>query len=109
MSYRVRVLCSAPVAAGFRLAGLSPVEANDAEEGGRRLAALLDEEDLGVVLVDDAFYAALPPAAQRHLAREPLPLVVPFPGPAWAPPREGAEAYIAELLRRAIGYRVRLG
>jgi hypothetical protein len=34
---------------------------------------------------------------------------VPFPGPAWGPPREGAEAYIAELLRRAIGYRVRLG
>ena len=79
MSYRVRVLCRPPLAAGFRLAGLTPIEAQDPEEGGRRLA------------------------------REPLPLVVPFPGPAWGPPREGAEAYIAELLRRAIGYRVRLG
>jgi vacuolar-type H+-ATPase subunit F/Vma7 len=109
MSYRVRVLCRAPLAAGFRLAGFSPVEAGDPEEGGRRLAALLDEEGVGVVLVEDALYAALPPVAQRRLAREPLPLVVPFPGPAWVPPREGAEAYIAELLRRAIGYRVRLG
>jgi vacuolar-type H+-ATPase subunit F/Vma7 len=109
MSYRVRVLCRPPVAAGFRLAGLTPIEAQDPEEGGRRLAALLDEQDLGVVLVEDALYAALPAAAQRRLAREPLPLVVPFPGPAWVPPREGAEAYIAELLRQAIGYRVRLG
>ena len=109
MSYRVRVLCRPPLAAGFRLAGLTPIEAQDFEEGGRRLAALLDERDLGVVLVEDALYAALPDAAQRRLAREPLPLVVPFPGPAWAPPREEAEAYIADLLRRAIGYRVRLG
>jgi vacuolar-type H+-ATPase subunit F/Vma7 len=109
MSYRVRVLCRPPLAAGFRLAGLTPIEAQDPEEGGRRLAALLDEPDLGVVLAEDALYAGLPTAAQRRLAREPLPLVVPFPGPAWGPPREGAEAYIAELLRRAIGYRVRLG
>jgi vacuolar-type H+-ATPase subunit F/Vma7 len=126
MSYRVRVLCRPPLAAGFRLAALTPMEAQDPEEGGRRLAALLDEQDLGVVLVEDALYAALPAAAQRRggggpgapagaveaprrPAREPLPLVVPFPGPAWGPPHEGAEAYIAELLRRAIGYRVRLG
>jgi hypothetical protein len=34
-------------------------------------------------------------------------MVVPFPSPSWTAPAEGPEAYIAELLRQAIGYRVR--
>jgi hypothetical protein len=40
--------------------------------------------------------------------RSPLPMVIPFPAAAWAPGREAAEAYLVEILRQAIGYRVRL-
>jgi hypothetical protein len=35
-------------------------------------------------------------------------MLVPFPGPAWSERAEAAEAYIVELLRQVIGYRVRL-
>jgi hypothetical protein len=35
-------------------------------------------------------------------------MIVPFPPPSWAAPEEEAEAYLVEILRRAIGYRVRL-
>jgi vacuolar-type H+-ATPase subunit F/Vma7 len=97
------------VAAGFRLAGLRPVEAEDASEGARRLVALLEDPDAGVVLVQVDFYAALPAAERRNLARRALPLVVPFPAPSRAAPVDGAGGFIAELLRQAIGYRVRLG
>jgi vacuolar-type H+-ATPase subunit F/Vma7 len=106
---RVRVLCRPAIAAGFRLAGFTPDEAENAAEGARRLAALIEQPDAGVVLVQQDFYAALPEADRRGLARRPLPLVVPFPAPSWAPPLEGPEAFITELLRQAIGYRVRLG
>jgi vacuolar-type H+-ATPase subunit F/Vma7 len=109
MNDRVRVLCRPAIAAGFRLAGFTVDEAEDAAEGGRRLAALIGQPDAGVVLVQDDFYAALPDAERRGLARRPLPLVVPFPAPAWTPLAEGPEAFITELLRQAIGYRVRLG
>ncbi|HEU5041082.1 MAG TPA: V-type ATP synthase subunit F [Gemmatimonadales bacterium] len=109
MRDRVRVLCRPAVAAGFRLAGLDAVEAADGGEGARRLMALLDDEALGVLLVQDDFHAALSDAERRALARRALPMVVPFPAPAWTPPAEGPEAFIAELLRQAIGYRVRLG
>ncbi|HEU5169274.1 MAG TPA: V-type ATP synthase subunit F [Gemmatimonadales bacterium] len=109
MSYAIRVLCHPAVAAGFRLAGLAPVEAADAAEGARRLAAMLAERDAGVILVEDDFHAALPDSMRRGLARRVLPMVVPFPGPAWAAPAAGPEAFVAELLRQAIGYRVRLG
>lgn len=78
-------------------------------EGARRLGALLEQSDAGVVLVEEPFYLALADAERRDLARRALPMVVPFPAPTWAPALEGPEAFITELLRQAIGYRVRLG
>ena len=108
MRDRVRVLCRPAVAAGFRLAGFDAIEASDHAEGARRLAGLLGDEHAGVLLVEDDFYAALPEAQRRALTQRSLPMVVPFPAPAWAAVSAGPEAFIAELLRQAIGYRVRL-
>ncbi|HEY8258864.1 MAG TPA: V-type ATP synthase subunit F [Gemmatimonadales bacterium] len=109
MRDRIRVLCRPAIAAGFRLAGFTPDEAQDVAEGARRLGALLEQSDAGVVLVEEPFYLALADAERRDLARRALPMVVPFPAPTWAPALEGPEAFITELLRQAIGYRVRLG
>jgi vacuolar-type H+-ATPase subunit F/Vma7 len=109
MKDRIMVLCRPAVAAGFRLAGFDPLMAENPADGARHLAALLDEPEAGVVLVQEDFYAALPSAAHRGLARRSLPLVVPFPAPRLLPVAESPDAFIAELLRQAIGYRVRLG
>jgi vacuolar-type H+-ATPase subunit F/Vma7 len=107
MSYDVRVLCRPAVAAGFRLAGVPPTEAADSGDGAGQLRVLLDEPGHGVILVEDAIYAAVPEATRRELDRRALPMVVPFPSPTWTVAPEGPEAFIAELLRQAIGYRVR--
>lgn len=109
MSWDVRIIASPPVAAGFRLAGLAPVEAGDRADGVAQLQDMLREPGVGVVLVEEPIYGALPEAARRALARSPVPMVVPFPGPAWMAPPVGPESFIAELLRQAIGYRVKLG
>jgi vacuolar-type H+-ATPase subunit F/Vma7 len=91
------------------MAGFAPVEANDPAEGARRLLTLLDNPDAGVLLVQEDFYEALPEGERRGLARRAVPLVVPFPVPTRLPLPGGPEAFIADLLRQAIGYRVRLG
>ena len=108
MSLLARVVCRPEVATGFALAGLAPIEAEADGAGIARLQAALAQPDVGVVLVEDVLYARLSDDVRRRLGRTPLPMVVPFPGPAWAAPREAAEAYILELLRQVIGYRVRL-
>jgi vacuolar-type H+-ATPase subunit F/Vma7 len=87
MAYALRVLCRPEVAAGFALAGLRPVEASTPAAGAAAVRDLLAQPDVGVALVQDTFYEALPADLRR-------------PG--------GAEAYIVELLRQVIGYRVRL-
>jgi vacuolar-type H+-ATPase subunit F/Vma7 len=108
MSYGVRVLSRPEIGAGFGLAGLRPVEAATAREAGERLRDLQATPEVGVVLIEEEFYDRLPEELRRQIGRKPLPLVVPFPEPAWLGRPEAADAYIVELLRQVIGYRVRL-
>lgn len=107
MSHRVRALCRPAVAPGLRLAGIPAREAEGGGEAAAGLVRLCDDPEVGVVLLQADLHDALPAALRRELARRTLPLIVPFPAPRWTAVPE-AETFIAELLRQAIGYRVRL-
>ncbi|HEU5357752.1 MAG TPA: V-type ATP synthase subunit F [Gemmatimonadales bacterium] len=108
MSHSVRILARPETAAGFRLAGLTPrvTEADAGELSASR--AEMRTADAGVILMDDRIFQRLPAEDRRRLGRRPLPIVVPFPTPEWRTEREAAEAYVLELLRQVVGYRVRL-
>jgi len=108
MGHAVRVVCRAEVAAGFALAGLTTVEVSDPEEGMRRVRELAATPDVGVVLVQEDVYAGFSEEARRDLGRRLLPMVVAFPEPSWKPGLTAPEVYIVDILRRAIGYSVRL-
>jgi len=105
MELTVRVVCRPDVAAGFELAGIVVDEAEEATAGEvlRRLAA---DPAVGVVLVEERLRRALPEDLTQWLDRLATPVVVPFPSPHWGGP--GAEEdYVLEILRQAVGYRVR--
>ncbi len=105
MEMNVRVLCRPQLAPGFQLAGLTVVTAErvNATEALRRL---VDDPKVGVVLIDDELHRALPNELLQRLDRRATPVVAPFPSPRWD--RTGlAEEYVLEILRQAIGYRVR--
>ena len=106
MALSVRVLCRPDLAAGFELAGLQVALADGtaaAQEAVKRLAA---DPTVGMLLVDEGLYRTLPRDFVARLDRQALPVVAPFPAPSWDVKGE-AEAYILEILRQAIGYRVR--
>ncbi len=108
MTGAVYVIATPEVSPGFQLAGTRPSTAATPEECAHRLQELLAEPDCAMILVEDRLYDGLPEETRRNLGDRAIPLVVPFPGPA---AREGAapfEERIVELLRQAIGYRVRL-
>lgn len=108
MSLAVRILARPETAAGFRLGSLRPrvTEGDSAELSVAR--ADIQAADAGVVLMDDRIFQRLSAEDRRRLGRRPLPIVVPFPPPEWRTEREAAEAYVLELLRQVVGYRVRL-
>jgi vacuolar-type H+-ATPase subunit F/Vma7 len=103
---KVRVVTRRELASGFALAGLSVTDARDAAAAAAAVARCAADADVGVVLLDDALYHAVPREARARWDRRALPIVVPVPAPVWDRPG-GAEAYILDILRQAIGYRVR--
>jgi vacuolar-type H+-ATPase subunit F/Vma7 len=107
VSHRVAVVGDPHVTLGFRLAGVRPHVVDSKEAAGGLLAAMVRESAWGVILVQEDF---MPDAAPLSAPRPGggLPILVPFPGPTRERPPGEAEAYVAELLRQAVGYRVRL-
>jgi vacuolar-type H+-ATPase subunit F/Vma7 len=108
MRWRVRVLASTATSPGYRLAGLTVDEVRNVSDAGDRLATTAAEADVGIILVEQRLLDSVPPAIRRSVDRRPLPIIVPIPAPNWTHAKSDAESYIVELLRRAIGYRVRL-
>jgi len=106
----VVVVCRPELAHGFALAGVAAHAAATPDDGAARVRALLAErrDQLGLILVDEAIHAAFTDELRSEIARHALPIVIPFAGPTWTAETAAAEAYVAELLGRAVGYRVRL-
>jgi vacuolar-type H+-ATPase subunit F/Vma7 len=96
----------AAVTLGFRLAGIRPHVVDSRESSADLLARMIRDPQWGVILVQEDLLPDLPRSARR--AGGGLPILVPFPAPSLERPPGEAEAYVAELLRQAVGYRVRL-
>jgi vacuolar-type H+-ATPase subunit F/Vma7 len=104
----IHAICRPEVALGLALAGVAPIEAATGAEAGAALAALAHEPGRGgVVLIEQGLYDALPAATRRALRKAGEPILMPFPGPGRA---LGAapDDELLEILRRAVGYRVRV-
>lgn len=108
MSVEVRVICRPEIAPGLGLTSLPVSGAGPVAEADATVQGLIGDPAVGVLLVEDAVHDRLPDELRRRLARRPIPILVPFPGPRWDERRDAAESYIIELLRQVIGYRVRL-
>jgi len=104
---RLVVIASPGLSAGFALAGVPVFEASDGVDAARQIERLVDEANAGVIIIDEPLYRDLPEEVQRTLRRAALPVVIPVPGPDWTT-ESTAHEYIVEILRRAIGYRVKL-
>jgi len=106
MTHSLRVVCRRAVRDGFALAGVSALTA-DGDEAAAVVRGLVEQPETGVILIEQELYRALPEELREILERRALPIVIPFPGPARGD-RPSTEVELVEMLRRAIGYRVRL-
>ncbi len=101
------VIASPGLSAGFSLAGVHVFQAANGEDAAREIGRVASEADAGVIIIEEPLYDDIPEELRRAFARSPLPVVIPVPGPDWTA-ESNAHDYIVEILRRAIGYRVRL-
>lgn len=101
------VITGAGLTAGFALAGVHVVEAANGDHAVREIARLAEQGSTGVIIVVEPLYENIPEEVRRGFTQSSLPVVIPVPGPDWTS-ESSAHEYIVEILRRAIGYRVRL-
>jgi len=95
-------------AGGFRLAGAEVHEVAPGEEAAA-FRDLVGDPRLGVLAVEEALLAAAPPRQLARARERGLPVVLSFALPRrWGEAGRG-QSWVAELIRRAVGYGVRLG
>lgn len=128
MKRTVEVVCSEAVAPGMATTGIRVHVVEDADAALARIGEIRDRGEAGVVLLEEELHGELEaaghlplrgggdaPAGEADVEREEgeaaagraAPAILPFPGPVWAE-RPPAEEYVLEILRRAVGYRVKL-
>ncbi len=93
---------------GFRLAGATVEEV---PPGGEAAAfrRLVSDPHAGVLAVEEQLLAAVPARVLRRARERGLPVILPFALPRRLGEEGRGRAYVAALIRRAIGYGVKLG
>ena len=92
---------------GFRLAGVRVEEVAEGSEP-ERFAALLADGGTGVLAVEENLLGQIPESLLERVNREGMPILLPFALPRrWEEVGQG-EQYISALIRRAIGYHVKI-
>ena len=90
---------------GFGLAGISQYITR-AEEAGNMLKEVLAEPDIGLVIIDERMIKAMDEEKLREMEERWHGILLVLPSPK--KPAAGVEDYASRLIRRAIGYHVRL-
>jgi vacuolar-type H+-ATPase subunit F/Vma7 len=106
MELTVHIVCRPVIAPGFELAGLAVDRAADGDAATDEVRRLAEDPAVGIVLVEERLHRALPEDLVSRLDRQGVPIVASFPSPSWDG-RSVAEDYVLEILRQAVGYRVR--
>jgi vacuolar-type H+-ATPase subunit F/Vma7 len=102
----VRVVSRSVLAAGFELSGLTVTRADDVAAAAQAITRWASDTEVGIILVDETLYNALPRDLLARHDRQAVPMIAAVPAPRWDEQSQ-AEAYVLEILRQAIGYRVR--
>ena len=92
---------------GFRLAGVAVDEVAAGDEAPS-IQRVMADAAVHVLAVEEDVLRAVPEVAVRRAAVQGVPVLLPFALPKrWGGPSAG-QAYVAALIRRAIGYHIKL-
>lgn len=106
--YKLIVVTDPDNADGFRLAGVDVYVVETEEEVRVRINSLLDEEESGIIAVNEQMMAAIDERTQRKIDSIYRPLVISLPLREKLEIGQDHRAYLARLIRRAIGFDITL-
>lgn len=106
--YKAIVVTDPETADGFRLAGVSVVAAENADEALEKIKLLLDDPNAGILAVNEHFYNSIDEKTQEKIDSIYRPIVIPLPIKESVEMAGERRAYLARLIHRAIGFDITL-
>ena len=107
--YKVVVLTDKEAADGFRLSGVDVIEVEKPEDAQVKLNELINSDTTGVIAIDEEFMEYVDERTKQKIERIYRPIVVPIPSKGQVEVVETRRDYLAGLIRRAIGFDIKLG
>ncbi len=104
----VLVLGESEVVEGFSLTGADVEGCQNAERAAWRIADILRLRSHGVVIVTETLYGDIPEKLRLKAEQSGRPLFVTLPRPAGQSAWAKREDLISRIIRRAIGYRLKI-
>ena len=107
---KVLALLRRDLGAGFALAGVEIATAADPTAARATLDAAMGSGTYGIVIVEQELLRGIDETARRTYEASTVPLVIEVPGEmAWRAEQEApTDDYIAQLIRRAVGYQLNI-
>jgi V/A-type H+-transporting ATPase subunit F len=107
---KIAVLTDSESAAGYRLAGLEVIIAEDAAAAAKALVRLVQEDVYALVAVQATLIPDPYRSAKREMRGRDLPVLLPVPSidSTVAGRGEDAKAYLRRLILETIGYEIRI-
>lgn len=104
--YRLAILCPERIEKGFSLTGIETFVSEVGTKTEELLSELLTQKNVGVIMIPQEHLADFDPRTLKKLDALQIPLVVPVPmgGRECVSP----ENYISQIVRRAIGYNIKI-
>ena len=106
--YKVVVLTDPDTAHGFRLAGVDVHEVEDVEEAKREINRLLEDDETGILAVNESFLAAVDDRVRQRIEATYRPIVISLPVKEKLGAIGERKAFLARLVHRAVGFDVTL-
>lgn len=98
---KIIVIGDSATATGFRLAGVSEVYIAEAKEAEKRLVSLLERENAGIIIVNEAVLAGLDWRLKKRIEALAKPVIVGVPGKSG--PSAEVES-LRDMIKRALGF-----
>ncbi len=96
------------ISTGFRLSGVEVREVGKGEDVPLLFEGILKENRYGLVIIEETLLEYLPEPLRRRIEKSGKPIVIPINTQVSREVEEGVEGYITWLIRRAIGYSIKI-
>jgi V/A-type H+-transporting ATPase subunit F len=93
---------------GFQTAGVETLEVDGSTDVSALLLDLQEQASYGLIAIEEAFLDKVSANVMKRLRKRGLPVIIPIKLPQMWGEAEAGESPVLRLIRRAIGYQIKL-